>query len=662
MKTPGFIRKVISIHVIMLVFETVMVALLLFLGTLLVPATVPVPSLLPYLLQSLFVFILPVSSLSAAATLLYLAPLARVTLPDKLGEAAGASPDALIRKAATRLTHLPAFTFLLHAPLFAAAVPVAVLLTGLRPGFTLPELLLVAGLGLSASMLYCVLQTDIDHGVLTPIYRAIDLLPVRRKPKKAQYGVRLTLNLLFASALALVLFFLLYTVTAFPRTAEEVSTTLSGRNVFLSDPGPLVGAIAVILVMIFLSVLRVTGGLRNRIVKNRSFLENLLCGQDFFRHRITISRFDDLGLLEHTTNRFIDRFKVILEGIFSNADLVQAVSGTLDNSLNNASAAIEEMVATIRQITASTSTQIKVVKTTRTKLEEMLIGINGTSEDVVELSSFVQETSSAMHETTASIQTISKNTEQVNALAGRLVEISNSGSVSVEETKAAMKEIEKASVQVGNIVDIISSIASQTNLLSLNASIEAAHAGTAGRGFAVVAGEIRKLADQSNQHIALISQQMANMREKVRSGVALSTSAGKAFDKIHEDILLTDQHIGQVTIALQEQNQGVHEIMNALEEMVNKTVEVKEIAEDLKRMSGEIHNFMDELYTISTTINDATGEQNKGNTEILSLITTVKNASLKNLSVVESLQSIVNDFQKRHKAKDESIEVLTAMA
>ena len=646
MKTTGIIRKTMLIHIVILSLETALLSSLLYLGALMAPTGVPVPSLLLYIPRFLILFIVPVTVLSGIVKIFYLSPLTRFTLPEKADDVPSASADKYLRKAEARLSRLHVFTVLVHAPLFAVALPGTVLLTGIRPGITPTELLLCAGLGISASVLYSILQTEIDQSTFRPVYRAFDLVDVRCKPKKSRWGVRVTINLMFAASLTLILFYTWYTITANYRNAPAA----------LPDTGYVIVAVAVVFLIIFMSVLRFTGGLRQRILRNRSFLENLLCGQDFFRQRIPVSRLDELGLLENTTNRFIDRFKQILEAVFSNTDLVQSVSGTLDNSLNNASAAIEEMVATIRQITASTSTQMSVVTTTRTKLEEMLIGINGTSEDVVELSTFVQETSSAMHETTASIRTISKNTDQVNALAGQLVEISNSGSVSVDETIAAMRGIEKASAQVGNIVDIISSIASQTNLLSLNAAIEAAHAGDSGKGFAVVAGEIRKLADQSNENIALISQQIGNMREKVTHGVALSTSAGQAFNKIHEDILLTNQHIGQVSVALQEQNQGVQEIMNALEDMVNKTVEVKEIAEDLKRMSGEIHSFMDELYNISTTINDATGEQNKGNTEIMSLITSVKDASQKNLSVVDNLQIVINDFQKRKTLQSQPIE------
>ncbi|MBN2352876.1 MAG: hypothetical protein JXD23_09945 [Spirochaetales bacterium] len=429
--------------------------------------------------------------------------------------------------------------------------------------------------------------------------------------------------------------------------AQSRAAELSAGSVPTGVDTGLVAAWAIIACMALACLFSVTAVIRRRVIAQRSLIENIIHGNDFSKKRAVVVEHDEIGMTSITLNTFIDRFTGILHTIFSSTEAVQNVSGSLDTSLSNASAAIEEMVTSIKQITGSTSTQMKMVKDIRAKLEEMLVGIDGTSFDVVELSNFVQETSGAMNQTTANIQTISHNTEKVNELANRLVDISKNGSFSVNETVSAIKEIEKASAQVGNIVEVISNIATQTNLLSLNASIEAAHAGDKGRGFAVVAGEIRKLAEQSNENIDLISKQIKNMTEKVKTGVELASAADTAFRKIDEDIKLTTQHIGQVTIALQEQNQGSHEIMSSLEEMVNKTVEVKEIAEDLKRMSEEIHQFMDDLYNISTSITEATGEQDKGNREILTLITTVKDASQKNLSVVDDLHTIVNEYKDR---------------
>jgi methyl-accepting chemotaxis protein len=669
MKSAGIIAKSMFSSLALLLIMSSTLGLLLYLaGTIAAPADTP---LAPgsYAALAVTLLVLPLAAPSALARLLYLSPLSRLDLSRARDPSTRPSTGEDIKRARKRLFRLPAFTFTWHAVLFAPVLAVFSTLCGFLPGPVDGKPVVYAFLGLAASVLYSSAQTSLDFRLFAPLFRTLEGYAPDEKAKKVRFGIRFNLNLVFIAALAFCLLFAFNVALELTRAeryqASLVEATAQGRmtpteaaalsrarpdggETRPAGPDPSLVAAGILLAGLALACLfPVTADLRRRAIDQRSLLENILLGNDFTQKRVAVVQRDEIGITSVTLNTFIDRFAGILHTIFSSTEAVQTVSGSLDMSLNNASAAIEEMVTAIKQITANADRQMSMVKDTSGKLEEMLIGIDGTSLDVVELSNFVTETSSAMHETTTSMETISKNTEQVNRLANRLVEISQNGSVSVNETVNAIREIEKASAQVSSIVDIISGIAEQTNLLSLNASIEAAHAGDKGKGFAVVADEIRKLAEQSNENIALIAKQVDNMNLKVKAGVGLTTSADEAFRKIHEDIKLTTQHINQVTGALQEQSQGTREIMTALEEMVKKTVEVKEIAEDLKRMSEEIHKFMEELYNISTSINEATGEQDKGNKEILTLITTVKDASQKNLSVVDSLQTVIREYNRQ---------------
>lgn len=667
MKSSGIIGKAIACSMILVVVMSSAIGFVLYLGGTVATSSDILPGLGSFAIPAMLFFIAPIAAVSIAGRLIYLAPLGRIDL-----SAGGDTSSRLgeeIDKARKRLFRLPVFTFISHAVLFAPILAGFSLLYESLPGAAEWKPVAYAVLGLAASVLHSSVQINLDFRLLTPLFRAFEGYDPDRNVKKVRFGIRFNLNLVFTAAFAFCMLFSLNVVlelrhaerfqaslveataqgrmTPSEAAAQSRAAELSAGSVPTGVDTGLVAAWAIIACMALACLFSVTAVIRRRVIAQRSLIENIIHGNDFSKKRAVVVEHDEIGMTSITLNTFIDRFTGILHTIFSSTEAVQNVSGSLDTSLSNASAAIEEMVTSIKQITGSTSTQMKMVKDIRAKLEEMLVGIDGTSFDVVELSNFVQETSGAMNQTTANIQTISHNTEKVNELANRLVDISKNGSFSVNETVSAIKEIEKASAQVGNIVEVISNIATQTNLLSLNASIEAAHAGDKGRGFAVVAGEIRKLAEQSNENIDLISKQIKNMTEKVKTGVELASAADTAFRKIDEDIKLTTQHIGQVTIALQEQNQGSHEIMSSLEEMVNKTVEVKEIAEDLKRMSEEIHQFMDDLYNISTSITEATGEQDKGNREILTLITTVKDASQKNLSVVDDLHTIVNEYKDR---------------
>ncbi|RPJ06481.1 MAG: hypothetical protein EHM28_09985, partial [Spirochaetaceae bacterium] len=456
--------------------------------------------------QFFLVFVLPSLVILMLFRFFFLFPLV-ASNTGKSSHNSYSQKDTVLSETSTkRVLSLPFLSHLIHTAVFSIAVPLAALCFGkLDTGFSFKIVFYIL-LGAALSGIVSSIQTNMDNRLkkkMLNTFRMASNIIYKEKTRSGLFS-GIVLPVLMTSLFCLLFMIgdnyqlhqadrfkseLIDSVAKnvisagqakqlseeFAKTGElpvgipaGVSETFSGSNDSFASS---VLTFAILLLLCITSVLPFTADLRQRILYHSILLDNILHGKDYFHKRITVINQDELGELSLKLNIFIDKFKEILESIFSSTDSVTQVSGSLDSSLSNASAAIEEMVTTIKQITANADTQSQVVETIRGKVEEMLIGIDGTSIDVGELSSFVQETSSAMHETTVSIQTISKNTEQVNDLANKLVHISKDGNVSVTETIESIKEIEKASAQVKEIVGIISNIAAQTNLLSINASI-----------------------------------------------------------------------------------------------------------------------------------------------------------------------------------------------
>ena len=144
----------------------------------------------------------------------------------------------------------------------------------------------------------------------------------------------------------------------------------------------------------------------------------------------------------------------------------------------------------------------------------------------------IQQSSASVSEISAAVSSITEMTKQATITSTVMKEASESGRLTLNQTTDMIKSIQAASLDIQTILQSIQKTAKQTNLLSMNASIEAAHAGDTGRGFAIVADEVRSLSALSNKNAKEIETHIEMMIEKVNRGVDAITAAGNAFSDI----------------------------------------------------------------------------------------------------------------------------------
>jgi methyl-accepting chemotaxis protein len=221
-------------------------------------------------------------------------------------------------------------------------------------------------------------------------------------------------------------------------------------------------------------------------------------------------------------------------------------------------------------------------------MEQITVNITKLNDHVDRQSESVAQSSSAIEEMLANIrsvtQTLIKNTGNVQGL----IEASKVGHTGLQEVSTDIQEIARESEGLLEINAVMENIASQTNLLSMNAAIEAAHAGEAGKGFAVVADEIRKLAENSGEQSKTISAVLKKIKDSIDKITRSTGSVLEKFEAIDDGIKIVSEQEENILKAMEEQGVGSKQILEAIGQLNEATQMVKSSTEEMMEGSSQV--------------------------------------------------------------------------
>ena len=405
------------------------------------------------------------------------------------------------------------------------------------------------------------------------------------------------------------------------------------------------GALCIGLTMVIGAVpfLTVLHGLSQRIKLTSKLLDDIANNGDL-TCRININMIDDFGVLISSVNTLIEKLSSMVKDLQSETHAVTESAGIISKSARYATGAIGVMNHSLQHIDENSKKQDELVSVTGENLEMLADSIDTVKLHVTQQTEAVQSISTAISKMTDSISSVAHTAKQAQEVSQGLSERSDIGNAAVEHAVSTMKEIQIVSAEVRKLLKVIQGIASQTNLLSMNAAIEAAHAGEFGAGFAVVADEVRSLASSSSSSARDIQVKIKEMMEKTTAGVEAITSAGTAFQGIRDNVIENAALVKNIYDAMIAQNQGAADTKQAADELVEAIHAIRDLAEEETEGAMKLRESMDAVVAASKSTVAAVQESMEATANMKVTVEKVDKSAEGNKESVEKIYNHVEQF------------------
>ncbi|HPM73661.1 MAG TPA: methyl-accepting chemotaxis protein [Spirochaetales bacterium] len=416
--------------------------------------------------------------------------------------------------------------------------------------------------------------------------------------------------------------------------ADEAFAALSART---AATGLALGLVAIALAVgtMMANLRLVLRPLRSQL----GLLDDMAGAEADLTRRLDQARDDEYGRLGRSFNAFMERLVASVDAVKSAAAALAGQTAALAERMEDTAAAVEQIGANVESIRKRSEAQALAAGRSAESLERVTTGLTELDALIASQAASVAESSAAIEQMVANMRSVAGAVESNSASIEELQRSAIDGKEWMDEVASLLRGMLSDSAVLSEAGAVIQGISSQTNLLAMNAAIEAAHAGEAGRGFSVVAEEIKKLSELSSDEGKRIVDVLERLKRAMESLEATASRSQSGFARVLEQTTLVASHDAVIKGAMDEQRSGGSQVLEAIHRIGDITAEVRSGSECMLGASAEARQLTGELADMAVEIGSGVREIAEGQAQIVQAIGRVNGIAADNRRDLDALMA-----------------------